>query len=343
MADLAVPSPGSARAGEARSSSTTAAGDVEVTVVVPFLNSLNHLKRTAPEVIRAAANTPGVELIYVDNGATDGSAEYLRSLEFDRLRVLRREGATISAMRNWGSRQGSGAFISFLDADCGVAPSYFDDALAAMRTSGADATGCEYALPESPRWIEQTLHDLHYQGRDRDVNYINAGNFFITRAAFDAVDGFREDLRTGEDADIGQRLVAAGKRLHESTAVNAVHYGNPQSLSQHYRRTVWHGLGMFATVTRHRIDKPSVMLGLHLVATVAGLGLLATAWPWYARVAAFLVLQAIAPALTVAYRIRQTGRVPSVPAAVVLYWVYYWARAHALALIVIGRGGGYRK
>jgi len=315
-----------------------------ITVVIPFLDCLDHLRRTAPTVLDAARHTPGVEVIYVDNGSSDGSAEYLSSVADDQVHLLRLEHATISQMRNWGAKHGTGEYLSFLDADCGIERTYFDDAIAVMNATHADATGCEYALPDKPHWIEKTLLDLHFVGRDRDVIYINGGNLFITRAAFESVDGFREELRTGEDSDLGHRLTRAGRRLHESTRVRAVHYGNPKSLRQHYRRIVWHGLGTFGTLTRHRLDRPTIMLAVHVLATVTGIAaLFADSFPLTARVAVFTALQLLVPVVTVTYRVLQTRRIPRLDQATLLYWVYYWARISSVALLATPASTRYRR
>jgi GT2 family glycosyltransferase len=314
------------------------------TVVVPFLNSIHHLQHTAPAMVAAARAAGAVEIIFVDNGSRDGSREFLDTLAPDVLRVIDQPGTTIAAMRNAGARQGAGSHLSFIDTDVGIDTGYFHAALDVLAKTGADATGCEYALPPDPVWIERTLHDLHYVGRDRFVLYINSGNFIVRRHAFEAVGGFREDLRTGEDSDLGHRLVNAGFRIFESTRVAGVHYGNAKTLREHYRRTVWQGIGMFATVARHRVDRAAAMLLSHMLATVAGIVLvLAFPAPLLARVALAILLQGAAPAVTVLYRMRQTRRIPNVVAAVALYWVYYTARMHAAALIALGRSASYRK
>jgi cellulose synthase/poly-beta-1,6-N-acetylglucosamine synthase-like glycosyltransferase len=315
-----------------------------ITVVVPVLNSMRYLPRTAPALLDAARRSGGVRIVYVDNGSTDGSPEYLESLASDLVLVLRRPATTIGSMRNSGARAGVGAYLSFLDSDCAVVPGYFDEAVAALAATGADATGAEVDLPDEPHWIERTLHALHYTGRDRDVVYLNSANFFVARAAFERVGGFREDLRTGEDADIGQRLIAAGLRIRECPRVRAVHLGNPRSLREYYRRSVWHGLGMFATVTPHRIDRPTAMLAVHLAATLAGVATLAAGRGGLgARVAVAVLLQLAVPAATVAFRALQTGRLANVPAAVLLYWLYYWARAQAAWLVLVRRAADYRR
>lgn len=315
-----------------------------VTVVIPFFNAMRYLPHTAPGVIAAARHTGGVEIIYVDNGSTDGSVEYLRSLAADCVRVLSLTGRTIGGMRNWGAQQGTGEYLSFIDADCGIEVDYFDVAMATLRETGAAATGCEYDVRPRPTWIENALRDMHFMGHDRYVRYINAGNFFIRRAAFDAVGGFRSDLQTDEDSDIGRRLTDARLPLYECTRVRAVHYGNPNSLADHYRRTVWHSLGMFASVRHGSMDRPTAMLALHLVATAAGVAFLVFGpVPLPGRIGVALLLQSLAPGATVVYRMVQTKRAPRLHHALLVYWIYYWARVHALMLITFRRDGEYRR
>lgn len=315
-----------------------------VTVVVPVLNAMRFLPTTAPSLLAAARRTGNVTIQYVDNGSTDGTVEYLESLAPGEVLVERLPGASIAALRNAGVRGSHGSYVSFIDADCTIETDYFDVAIDVLATTGAAATGCEAHAPENGHWIERTWHSLHYVGRDREVHYLNSANFFVRRAAFDTIGGFREDLRTGEDAEIGQRMIAAGLRIHESTRVEAVHHGNPRSIGEFYRRTVWHALGMFATVGGRKIDKPTAMMGVHLVATVAGtVGLFVLRWPFVARMALALGLQLLAPLLTVAHRIGQTGRASLALPGVVLYWLYYWARLNAAWVVLRGGAGGYRK
>jgi len=315
-----------------------------ITVVVPVLNGMNFLPETIPTLLAAGRYAGQVEFIYVDNGSTDGSDDYLRGRESEGIRVYSRKGDTIAGMRNFGARQGTGQFLSFIDGDCSIPERYFEIAVSVLRSTGAAATGCEIHVPEQPHWIESAWHDLHYVGRDRDVRYLNSGNFFVSRSAFERVGGFREDMWTGEDAEIGERLTTAGERIRACPDVKAIHLGNPKSISQFYRRNVWHGLGMFGTVSWNRVDKPTAMLGVHLIATIVGLAvLLTTALSPLWRVGIALGLQIVAPLVTVVYRGRRTGGWRSGVSGVFLYWLYYWARIQALALVAVGRSGRYRK
>jgi glycosyltransferase involved in cell wall biosynthesis len=316
----------------------------DITVVVPVLNGMRFLPQTVPTLLAAGRHAGQVEFIYVDNGSTDGSDDYLRALGSDGIRIYSRKGDTIAGMRNFGARQGSGQYLSFIDADCSVPERYFEVAVSVLKSTGAAATGCEIHVPEDPHWIESAWHELHYVGRNRDVRYLNSGNFFVARAAFERVGGFREDMLTGEDAEIGERLVTSGERIRACPEVKAIHFGNPKSIPEFYRRNVWHGLGMFGTVSWSRLDRPTAVLAVHLVATVVGLFvLLVGPLSLLGKLMTALGLQLLAPAATIAYRGHRTRRWGSAPSAVLLYWLYYWARLHALALVMLGRSGRYRK
>lgn len=321
-----------------------AAARERVTVVVPVLNGMRFLPRTAPTLLAAARYFGGVLLRYVDNGSTDGTLEFLESLAPGEAVIDRRPGASIAALRNAGARAARGEFVSFIDVDCTVPRDYFEAAVEVLATTGAVATGCEVRAPEKGNWIERTWHSLHYIGRDRDVHYLNSANFFIRRDAFEQIGGFREDLLTGEDSEIGQRIIDAGMRIHESTRVEAVHYGNPRSVGEFYRRTVWHGLGMFATVGGRRFDRPTAMMLLHLAATALGIAaLFARPLPFGVRLGMAFALQLLVPAITVAHRVRQTRRASFALSGLLLYWLYYWARLNALAVVLRRGSHGYSK
>ena len=313
-----------------------------VSVVVPVFNSRRFLPQTVPALLAAVRQAGDAEVVFVDNGSTDGSYEFLLALHDERVRVLRWEGRSIGGVRNFGARQATGDFIAFIDADCVIAPDYVESALEALAWTGAAATGCHVQIPAEPHWIEAAWHHTHFVGRDRFVHYLNSGNFFVTRSAFEAVGGFDEALPTGEDAELGQRMTDAGHRIYECRAVEAVHLGNPKSVRQYYRRSVWHALGMFGTVGWKHLDKPTAATFAHLAATLAGVWLLATrAFP--ASLLPALALQLLVPAATVAFRAAQTRRLGHAAPTLALYWLYYWARIQALALIAAGRSTRYRK
>jgi glycosyltransferase involved in cell wall biosynthesis len=92
----------------------------EVSVVVPVHNEVDSLAQLVAEIRAALDDQVDYELIYVDDGSDDGTAEHLRQLAagFSRLRIVRhRERAGQSAAIGSGVRAARATWIATLDGD----------------------------------------------------------------------------------------------------------------------------------------------------------------------------------------------------------------------------------
>lgn len=90
----------------------TAAGR-KVSAIIAVRNGERHL-REAIESVLAQGHTP-LELIVVDGGSTDRSAEIARS--YEQVRCIEQVGRGLSAAWNQGIEASSGELIAFLDSD----------------------------------------------------------------------------------------------------------------------------------------------------------------------------------------------------------------------------------
>lgn len=88
-----------------------------VTIVIPTYNYGLYLV----EAVRSAASQSysHIEIIVVDDGSTDETAETLERLkdELPALQVITTEHQGVSHARNCGTRAGRGAYVAYLDAD----------------------------------------------------------------------------------------------------------------------------------------------------------------------------------------------------------------------------------
>ena len=84
-----------------------------VSVIIPSYNRVLLLKEAIDSVL--AQDFEDFELIVVDDGSTDATAEFLDT--YPDICVLRQEHRGVSAARNAGIARASGQFLAFLDSD----------------------------------------------------------------------------------------------------------------------------------------------------------------------------------------------------------------------------------
>ncbi|MDP4025084.1 glycosyltransferase [Methylobacterium sp. NEAU 140] len=112
-----------------------------LSVVVPVRNEAGNIAPLVAEIERACADLP-FELIYVDDGSTDGTPAALAAAQAGRpwLRVLRHaSGAGQSAAVRSGVLAARGAVIATLDGDGQNDPAFIPVLLEALEAAGAGA------------------------------------------------------------------------------------------------------------------------------------------------------------------------------------------------------------
>lgn len=303
-------------------------------MIVPVRNAILYLPAVIPALSREVERYGDAELIVVESCSTDDSLAWLRAR--GGLRLLENVPGRVGAVRNAGAAAATGDVLSFVDADCEPLPGLLGQVAEALERTGASACGSPYDLPLAPSWVEATWQGLHEPGRDGWVTYLPAGNFHVRREAFALAGGFREDLSSGEDAELGQRMTRAGLKTWNERRIAVRHLGNPKTLRSFFRKQRWHGAGMFGTVTWGAIDLPVVNTFLHLVFLVATVPVALLVRPPIGLALA-LLLPWIIPIAAVAYRSLQIRNVWRPLRSILLYQLYFLARLTALRDIVVGR------
>ncbi|MCC6495859.1 MAG: glycosyltransferase [Propionibacteriaceae bacterium] len=136
-----------------------------MSVVVPVLNVAHLLPRCLDSLL-AQTHRP-LEIIVVDDGSTDDSAEVMRRYEqrHSEVHLVSQRHRGVGPARNAGLSIAKGAFVSMVDADDWVEPEFIADLLAIAMDTGADVVvggfsfdflGLEVPFPFLPRTHSMT-------------------------------------------------------------------------------------------------------------------------------------------------------------------------------------------
>jgi GT2 family glycosyltransferase len=171
-----------------------------------------------------ALDYPVVEIILVDDGSSDATADIARAAG---ARVLDAAGRGPSLARNYGVLESTHEIVAFTDADCVVPPHWLQSLVEALRTSkAAGVGGPQRNVFPTGRSDEARDLDAFFSlaslvseytrvgDRARDVDHNASCNVAYIRHAFREAGGFAEGLWPGEDVDLDYRLRRLGYRCH---------------------------------------------------------------------------------------------------------------------------------
>lgn len=203
-------------------------------IILPTYNRRHVLEKTL-----SSYTTMGVKLLVVDDGSTDGTESWLRSLGVDVVRHERRRG--LPAARNTGLKAVEAPWVLFGEDDVMFAPGHFQILLAEAErlpqcavVAGSLFVGHSWDLPAArPLWEDGELLDPSLLLGNFAARIAHAlpmptvhACALVDRAAILAVGGYDEhftDSAFREESDCFARLWHAGRSVWLTPATWAVH------------------------------------------------------------------------------------------------------------------------
>jgi len=188
-------------------------GEPTLSVVIPVRNGAELL----PVQLRALAaqefDHPW-EVVVVDNGSTDGTAEVAASFRsaLPRLRIVSHERMGRANACNYGVSIARGHKILFVDADDEVGPGYVELLARALDQHPFVASRLDpHRL--NPEWIVRSMPVSQEAGFGDPFGLYptpGGGTIGVRREVFEELSGFDPSMRYCEDIDFGWRAWRAG-------------------------------------------------------------------------------------------------------------------------------------
>jgi glycosyltransferase involved in cell wall biosynthesis len=192
-----------------------------VTVIIPTYNRCLFLRDAIASVI--AQTYTNWELIIVDDGSTDNTVDYIRSIPDPRIRIVAMpHSGNIAMLRNTGVKHSSGKWITFLDSDDMWVPQKLEIQLAALQKDTKqwcyggfelmNETGAPIPIKSGTYhpfsgWIVRKI--IAYEAS------VTTCSVMLRRSLFDEIGGFNSDagLFCHEDYEFILRLAMQAEAL----------------------------------------------------------------------------------------------------------------------------------
>ncbi len=181
-----------------------------VSLIIPNFNYGGFLAQSIESAL--GQNYANMEVVVVDDGSTDSSADVIASFA-GRIRSLAKANGGLSSARNAGIGIARGGMFLFLDADDVLAPGAVDGLVSAYEACGGGdrlVYGDSLFFDGSASWPVQRKTPSGLIWRQLlGGNFICCHEALVPRSLLLEAGGFDESLRMSEDFDLWLRL--AGK------------------------------------------------------------------------------------------------------------------------------------
>nr|WP_276545767.1 glycosyltransferase [Brachybacterium muris] len=235
----------------------------QVSVVISTHNRADYLHFAILSTL--AQTMKDFELIIIDDGSSDHTAEVVAAFNDPRVRYYKREQAGLAAARNFATSVARGRYIAVMDDDDMMLPSRLEHSLKAVVDGANGAYG---------GWIDfsdETGERVFRTGKKLSVESLlfNGGTYLhptllVERRWMETIP-YDESMRSGSDYNLASRMLRSGVRLNHSgkyVLMRRIHGGQITNLDPSIQKAsgaisaFWGRASMLSGDIRHaRVDR----------------------------------------------------------------------------------------
>lgn len=182
---------------------------IEISIVMATYNRCDMLKKQVNCLLNQTFEKQQYELIIVNDGSTDDTESYLKSLatENARIKYLLQNNRGPAAARNLGASYAQGKYIAFTDDDCLANPDWLEQIYRIFQDD--EVLAIQGKTISDKKRINPLTHQVVNEHGDSSMPTCNAA---FRKSAFQEAGGFDESFPfQNEDADLSWRVREMGK------------------------------------------------------------------------------------------------------------------------------------
>ncbi len=189
---------------------------IQASIIIPAYNAANRIPACL-EALLAQKTAYNYEIIVVDDGSTDNTAEIVK--QYDRVRLITQANAGPASARNHGVKVAAGAIVLFIDDDCIAAPDWSERMLAPF--DDPELIGAKGAYLTKQKELIARFVQIEYEekydvlAKHQYIDFIDTYSAAFRRQEFLNAGGYDTHFSTAstEDQEFSFRLANMGHKM----------------------------------------------------------------------------------------------------------------------------------
>lgn len=230
---------------------------VKVSVIVPIYNADKYLEQCLDSIVNQTLKD--IEIILIDDGSTDGSAEICKKyLSDSRVSYYHKENEGLAAARDDGMMRASGEYIGFVDSDDWIEADMYEKMYNAAKSNDSDVVFCNCIQNENGHRfsrelpvgaydrnkiknevLPKTLAFISKDGGKRAIRWSNCMRIYKAEMLNKNNIKFDRRLRRSQDLQLTYEAMLAAQNFYY---IDEPFYHNrvvSDSLSRGYTKNMW--------------------------------------------------------------------------------------------------------
>ena len=250
---------------------------IDTSILIPSYNNKRCLLPCIEHFARQSYPRDRFEVVVVLDGSTDGSREALDAVDTPfRLQVIEQPNQGRAAALNRAADAAAGALLIVTDSDILPNTDFVKSHVEAHDRADvvigpiplSDRTPVNFLTEGVRRWAEQHERNMLERAGGFSCTEIYGANLSIRRDHFEALGGYRSDLRRTEDFQLGKKILRAGHSIAFCPGARAEHIYD-KSIPEWCRDFYQDGVSHTRFVDQFPDEIPHVKIGRYHPETTA--------------------------------------------------------------------------